>query len=824
MVLAALVIPVHADAAQVPEVLGASIRTVGNQGLRFVGRIKKTGSITLTFGEDANFGFLLIPESSIASGASITKDTPYVSKVPARYLMSQASIEAIGLTYDSSYYYFAVVQLNIPASYYGTNMVVKAYVDNSGSYSYSNSGSVEKRSIQYVAQAIADLGGSVPAFITEVLTTAAAVGTDIQFNGDKLSVLTKYPDYPSAIATDGLYTVSVSQGSKNQALKVYNQCADYSQYDITTTSRSLASYDTNRRFCEFAFAFQAVTVNIKVNKKFTSYVVSPTAKGLASSYSNGTISVTLEKPMQFVIILDDDYNTALSVFADAPETDIPTKGASNVVYVEGDSVITAPDGLVSYVGTNNETMVVQNNSTKIYIAPGAVLKKRIMVSRYDAEKQGYAVKIYGRGAILDPFSDYKTSDPTQTTTVNDWNGASNDANSVMKAVVSVYSYSFSMKDIKVLDGRNFNVLFGQSGCLADNVKILSTEMSTDGFMTSQNSTVKNSFIYNGDNSLVIGGGNGGHLYENITIGTTCAAIYPQYSFNGSLKDIYVFRADDNLINVHENNSGAMTMNIDGLYANDCVKTPLIFADDGGTGSDTKTFNLKNVVTRNLTGSKKSFTAGANTNTNAALSSSSSGYVINFTNLYVGGSLIGPDGSNGIKVGSTTIGNNSAYGSTIGNMTITFAHDSSDEPDLTTIPANGTASYTGGADYVAGPIRDWTRYTSYNCKGYYESSKYKVTTSNSSSRWGYTLNLTERMKAQGAGTYSYSVSTSGTGATGYLIKVANNSNSVSTTSGKSGSITVTASDLANYTYYLLVKVSSTTSGTITIDSWSFSKTA
>ena len=822
MLLAGLIIPVHADAAQVPEVLGASIRTVGNQGLRFVGRIKKTGSITLTYGENANFGFLLIPESSIPSGTSITKDTQYVSQVPAKTLMSKESIEAIGLTYDSDYYYFAVVQLNMPAHFYETNMVAKAYVNNGGTYTYSNSGAAEKRSIAYVAQAIKDMGGSVPAFITTVLAQAEAFGTDIRFSGDKFSVLTKYPDYPSAVATDGLYSVTVSQGAKNQALKVYNQCADYSEYDLNSTSRSLASYDNNRRFCEFAFAFEAVTVKIQVNKKFTSYMVSPTAKGLASSYSNGVISVTVDKPMQFVVILDNDYNTALSVFADAPETDIPTKGASGVVYVEGNSVITAPDGLVSYVGTNNETMVVQTNRTKIYLAPGAILTKRIMVSRYDAEKQGYAVKIYGRGAILDPFSNYKTSNPLQTTTVNDWDGSTNNAYPVMKAVVNVYSYSCSMKDIKILDGRNFNVLFAQSGCSADNVKILSTEMSTDGFMVSQNGTVKNSFIYNGDNSLVIGGGNGGHLYENITIGTTCAAIYPQYEFNGSLKDIYVFRADDNLINVHEDNSGAMTMNIDGLYANDCMKTPQIFADDGGNGSATKTFNLKNVVTRKFTSGKKSFTEGGSTNTNAALSSDSTGYVINFTNLYVGGNLIGPGGSNGIKVGGSTIGNNSAYGSTINNMTISFAHDSSNEPKNTTAPTSTTANYTSGASYVAGPIRDWTRYTSYNCKGYYEGSKFKVTTSNSSSRWGYTINLTEQMKKDGAGTYSYSVTTSGTGASGLLIKSQNGTNSVTTTSGKSGSITVTADDLAKYTYYFLVKVSITGSGTITIDSWSFGK--
>ena len=96
MLLGALILPVSATEAQVPEVLGASIRTTGNQGLRFVGRIKKEGSITLTTGTEANFGFLIIPESS-TNGSAITKDTPYVKNVPAVSLLDAAAVEAVGL-------------------------------------------------------------------------------------------------------------------------------------------------------------------------------------------------------------------------------------------------------------------------------------------------------------------------------------------------------------------------------------------------------------------------------------------------------------------------------------------------------------------------------------------------------------------------------------------------------------------------------------------------------------------------------------------------------------------------------------------------------
>lgn len=840
LLLSSLVIlPVAADEAQVPEVLGAQIRTEGVQGLRFIGRIKKTGSITLTTGEEANFGFLIIPSSSLEANGSLTIETELVKDVPAKKYVGQDVLEKAGLTYDDDYYYFTVVMKNIPAEHYGTDMVVKAYVNNGGTYTYSDNPTKESRSVYYVANEICNNDPSPDAVYTNIVATYNAVGTDILVNADKFSSLVTYPAYPNYIDRDNLYTVSVTQGSTTKNLIVYNECASYSQYDVTSTSRSLGVMDSNRRFCEFAFEYDAVTVNIKVNKNFSTYAVSPSSKFAAAdiSYSNGTISVTVKKHEQFVVILDDDYKTALAVFPDHVEYDVPTKGASNVVYVEGNSQITLPasqPNLVTYVGTNNEVMVVHTAYTKIYLAPGAILKKRIFISRDQELGNGYGVKIYGRGAILDPNADYTSSDPrqwnTSALTLTDlYAEGKTKSYNAMKAVVNVYSYGFRMEDIKVLDARNFNVLVSQeSGNGINNVKLLSTEMSTDGFMISGNHKITNCFVYNGDNALVMtAGSTTGHIYENITIGTTCAAVYPQYSCQASLKDIYVFRADDNLINVHENNSGAMTVNIDGLDALDCVKVPLIFGDNGGNGSDAKIFNIKNLVTRYTTGSKKSFTAGTYANQYNAMESGSSGYIFNFTNLVVGGHRIGPsnDGSS-IKIGSAYHGANTTGGSSTSGMTLNFAYDNDNYPAHTSVPTAKSANYTGGAAYVAGPIRPWTEYTSYNCIGYYEGGQYKVafrTDKSASSRWGYVIDLTERMKAQGPGTYSYTVGTDGTGSqSGTLVKCANSSNSCTTTSGKSGTITVTASDLANYTYHLIAK-SNSTSGSFAITSWTFTKT-
>ena len=818
-----VIFPAAADEPTL-EVLGAQIRTTGNQGIRFIGRVKKS-AFTLNTGADANFGFLLLPQSMLESNQTLVYNTPGVKQVKATYLMLEPSVTAADLIYDGGYYYFTVVLTGIPAENYGTTLVAKAYVNTGdNTYVYSDSPLQEKRSIYSVARAIADKGGSIPAFVTDVIAAYTEVGSDILVNANAFGVLEAYPAYPNSIARDELYTVSVTQGLKTEDLLVYNQCAAYSHCLIGYNSRTLGATDSDRRFCEFAFEFDAVTVNIRVNKKFNSYVVSPTSKGFASTYSNGVISVTLTQPEYFLVILDDDYNTALAVFADHCDYNIPTKGASNVIYVEGDSVITDGTGSVTYAGTNNEVMIIDKDYTTLYVAPGAVLKKRVFIRRRVDNYNGYRVTIRGRGAILDPFSDWSISSPNQgSITVSDIQSNHN----AMDALIQSTSYSTTVRDVKLLDSRGYNMVLKSGSPIIKNTKILSTEMCTDGIsLTGYGGDVSDCFVYVGDNALVLQTNettSPEHVYSNIIIGTTCAALYPQWNARVTLNDIYVFRADSNLINCLEDGINSLVVNINGLDALDCVKTPYIFADDGGAGSDSKVFNLKNVATRYTTGATLNFTAGTYTSQNDAMTCSSSGYTFNFTNLCVGGHRIGPsnDGSS-IKVGSAYLGADTNGGTTQSGMTINFAYDSTNMPAHTSVPANKSANYTGGADYVAGPIKPWTRYISYHCDGYIENGQTKVTTSSSSSEWGLSLDLTNYLKAHGAGNYTYSAGTSGKTTRFYLIKCANNGNAPSTVrTSSSSNFTVTESDLANYTYQVILKISSTTSGTITLTGWSIS---
>lgn len=646
---------------------------------------------------------------------------------------------------------------------------------------------------------------------------------------DPLAQLITYPAY-TGIATDSLYSVTVRQYNTTKPLTVYNQTADYTLFSVSSdpigVSRARGSLDSNRRFCEFAFERGAVTVCIRVNQKFNSYVVSPSSKEFASSYRNGVIFVTLQQPEYFVLMLDNDYNTALAVFADAPETDVPTKGEENLVYVDTDGFITDPSNLITLAGANEEVAIITRDNARVYIAPGAVLKKRLVFTQkwFGKERMSdegaHNAKVYGRGIILDPYSDIEHSSLEDRPETNNFDNQ-------MKKVehtVTFYGYSCSIEDVKIVDSREYNILFGQSYCTANHVKLLSSEMSTDGFTATgelgskSGGTIENCFAYVGDNALVIQNPKGktGYTFRNILVGTTCAAIYPQHNAKATLEDIYVFRADDGLINIHEAGVGSQMVTINRLDALDCVKTPTLFKTNGGEGTATKTFYLKNLVMRNPTGDIYSFTPGETPEDNTAIKiadNNSSGYVLNFTNLYIGGNYV----SGNRQTGAVLKVNDNPYyaGTSARNVVCSFTYDEYHLPAHTDIPENKIANYTGAADYVAGPVDalKWTRHKSFACITKYSGGVYTAikTSDSSSNDWGFALNLTEYAKQNGTGTYTVTFKPSAN-VRYHVVKASVNSgttdcsagNNVSVSAGTLQTISVNVTDVVNYNWLVIVR--------------------
>lgn len=322
--------------------------------------------------------------------------------------------------------------------------------------------------------------------------------------------LVRYPDYPKQIERDRDYDVRVSHGRRGMVLDVYNHCEKSSLADRTRGG------DVNRRFCAFAFERVKVRVDIAVHEDVRCYKVFPARLGLRHEFKDGVISVWLDKPAYFGVQINDSDKSILSVFADEPERDAPKKGDPGVLYVDGWMDGPEPTGVIT----------TDDSVKEIYIAPGAVLNARLVV-------KGKNTYLHGRGLILDPMSDIFRYDQIQVKA---------------RGLVSFQAPGCRADGVTLLDARTFNFMSWGKDSHYSNVKVLASMMCSDGFTNgSTGLVVDHAWLYVGDNALVVSGVQDA-IYRNITIGTSCKAIFPQgTNKNVKMENIDVFRADEGVI-------------------------------------------------------------------------------------------------------------------------------------------------------------------------------------------------------------------------------------------------------------------------------------
>ena len=380
----------------------------------------------------------------------------------------------------------------------------------------------------------------------------------------KQTMLEIYPEFPEQVRRDYTYSVTVTQGEKTAKLPVYNHVMN------SAVSRNPnCGIDGHRRFSAFAFSGEQVRVDIEVKQDFSYYSLMPSAKNFRHAFKDGVISVWLDQPEYFMIRLDDEDDTILSVFADYPEyPDDVDLDDPNTIRIEG------------WQDVEGGVLELTEPGKTVYIAPGAVLNARIDV------KADY-IRILGRGAMIDPFENFAeyTRDIIRETKGN--------------LMISIWkdTSDATVDGIFLLDSQGFNI--GTRGARGNirNTKVLSTIISTDGisgFIGASETVVEHCYIYCGDNCMVF---SAGMTYRDMIVGTTCAAIYPQDDvYDVLLEDIHVFRADDAIIDNIYNAGGKHTridMTIDRIDTVDCTYAPRIFR--GRTmGNNPKNFVIKNM--------------------------------------------------------------------------------------------------------------------------------------------------------------------------------------------------------------------------------------
>ncbi len=419
-----------------------------------------------------------------------------------------------------------------------------------------------------------------------------------KWNGLVENNLIIYPEYPEEIDRNYDFEVTVTQGDNSAKIPVYDETRQ--------PSSTRSPYGDNyRRFSEFAFSGETVRIDVKCNMSFDEYTLIPAIKDIPSSVNGNVISIYVDEPMQLILRLGDGIdsnNRMLAIFVDPPEGNIPNKNDPNVVWVEG------------WYEAENKELRLSSGET-LYIAPGAVLNSRVYT-------EGNDITICGRGMIRDPHD-------TRTPNVNGYN-----ANVMLNE-----GRNIKIDGIKIVDCRYYHVnTYNTHGVEINNVKLLSNQISTDGFAMSGSSTyIHNSYADIGDD--VFTGDSAHRLYEDLVVGSTCGIFsFAKNRNDETYRNISIFRADEAIFKNYYGTGGFSGAVFGNIIAVDCPFTPHLFTSSG-QGILDKNFVFKNVSINSVTGTDSktvSFRSYKNTVINIK---NGDAYTFDFENLYIDGKLI-----------------------------------------------------------------------------------------------------------------------------------------------------------------------------------------
>ncbi len=412
-----------------------------------------------------------------------------------------------------------------------------------------------------------------------------------------------YPEYPQ-IKRDYTYTVRISDGEHTETIPVYSDIRHANHYSAESMHA-----ERDKRFCSFAFEGE-VTLEITANVPFSSYLIAPSDDPVESTFEDGVIRFQLDRPRQVALRLNDDVDSYLGIFADAPETDIPDKDGECVVVFNAENpapeniqwfrkkvdspsgldenCAVYPEGTVFYfeAGWHDVTHLGLMSAQQLYLAPGAVLCGRVHVLGGAND-----TKIFGRGLLRDG---------------NDTRAYNSDGYFCYLLTIgagwgdpAVRCYGTVVKDITLLDATSFSIVFmNTEECKVDNVKVLAGEISTDGFSFwggSSHINITNCFLNVTDNLFVVGAGDPiDYVYcDNCMVGTSIKLFFPQGTLgeHSIFKNIHVFRA-----HIFFESYAGFTgyLNAENVCAIDCPET--LFLKSGNCpNTKFKRFTLKNAT-------------------------------------------------------------------------------------------------------------------------------------------------------------------------------------------------------------------------------------
>ena len=267
-------------------------------------------------------------------------------------------------------------------------------------------------------------------------------------------------------------------------------------YDVMVNHQHIWSADAQPSRTPMTYFDFSGTVSIEIRMPGLDTVESaevlPSSAGIIPSVKEGVVCFTLSEPGAYTVVFNHSVNQALHLFANPPETDIPSPDDPNVFYVgPGEWVMDA---------------VSLTDGQTLYLAGGAVLHSVVSVAG------AKDVRIRGRGII--DGSDYPA-----------WNQPGSSA----RVPINLdHAKQVEVEGIILVNSNCWNLnSYSSSDVAIHNVKIISGRQNGDGFtfQSCLRHTVTDCFARTWDDSLVIknySGSSADITFRNIQIWTDLA--------------------------------------------------------------------------------------------------------------------------------------------------------------------------------------------------------------------------------------------------------------------------------------------------------------
>ncbi len=277
-----------------------------------------------------------------------------------------------------------------------------------------------------------------------------------------------YPALPANRYMSDRYEVSVGSNNEFQSSYVYKDPNNDLRWTTLWPSRGVYLTKENH-FTTFSFTGEmTVNINLPLRTTISTVVVRPLSKNLSATISGNTISVSLSAPANFYVEIDGEEKYPLFIFANPLELIVPDPNDPNVIYF-------GPG--IHEIGISGGPMQNIPAGKTVYLAGGAYVKGVLKTNGATG-----TTAFSGRGIL---------------------SGIDITGLSAYYPIIGAGGGTVRVEGIIINDapqGYQGIIAYG-TGCVLENVKMISWAMESDAGSLGPNSLIKNCFYKLNDDVL-----------------------------------------------------------------------------------------------------------------------------------------------------------------------------------------------------------------------------------------------------------------------------------------------------------------------------------